>query len=102
MSDSGQERLFAYDFQSGERVPERDIDLDTRNRDARGICSDGETMWVLDGGKDSLFAYTLESGALLAEYPLDSANDDPHGLWSDRVTPLGLRRRRQASVRLPP
>ena len=48
--------------------------------------TDGSTMWVLDGGKDSLFAYDLEGGELLAEYALDSANDDPHGIWSDRVT----------------
>ena len=43
-------------------------------------------MWVLDGGKDSLFAYDLASGELLGEYPLDSANSDPHGIWSDRVS----------------
>ena len=38
-----------------ERLPERDIALAERNRDARGIWSDEETMWVLDGGKGSLF-----------------------------------------------
>ena len=72
-------------------VPERDIAFADiafagRNRDARGIWSGDETMWVLDGGKNSLFAYDLASGALLAEYVLDDANGDPHGIWSDRVT----------------
>ena len=43
-------------------------------------------MWVLDGRADALFAYALASGELLAEYALDSANDDPHGIWSDGVT----------------
>ena len=43
-------------------------------------------MWVLDGVKDSLFAYDIASGDLLAEYELSSANDDPHGIWSDGVT----------------
>ena len=43
-------------------------------------------MWVLDAWKDSLFAYDLASGELLAEYALDSANGDPHGIWSDGVT----------------
>ena len=43
-------------------------------------------MWVLDGRADALFAYDFESGELLAEYALDSANSDPHGLWSDGVT----------------
>ena len=39
-----------------------------------------------DGRKDSLFAYDLASGGLLAEYALDSANGDPHGLFFDAVT----------------
>ena len=43
-------------------------------------------MWVLDGRADALFAYGFESGELLAEYALDSANDDPRGIWSDGVT----------------
>ena len=43
-------------------------------------------MWVLDGRADRLFAYALASGELLAEYALDSANGDPHGIWSDGVT----------------
>ena len=86
VSDSGQEKLFAHDLASGDRLPERDIALTERNGDARGIWSDDETMWVLDGGKDSLFGYDLVSGELLGEYELDSSNDDPHGIWSDRVT----------------
>ncbi len=86
VSDSGQEKLFAHDLETGERLPERDLALTERNRDARGIRSNGKTMWVLDGGKDSLFAYDLGSGDLLAEYALDSANSDPHGISSDRVT----------------
>ena len=86
VSDSGQEKLFAHDLESGERLPERDIALADRNRDARGIWSDDATMWVLDGGKESLFAYDLASGESLAEYALDDANDDPRGLFFDGVT----------------
>ena len=86
VSDSGQEKLFAHDLGSGDRLPERDIAFADRNRDARGIWSDDETMWVLDGGKNSLFAYDLGSGELLAEYELDDANGDPRGIWSDGVT----------------
>ena len=78
--------LFAHDLASGERLPERDIALADRNRDARGIWSGDETMWVLDGGKESLFAYDLASGELAAEYALDDANGDPRGIWSDGVT----------------
>ena len=43
-------------------------------------------MWVLDGTADALFGYDLGSGELLAEYALDSANDDPRGLFFDGVT----------------
>ena len=78
--------VFAHDLATGERLPERDIALAQRNRDARGIWSDDETMWVLDGRKDSLFAYDLASGESLAEYALDDANDDPRGLFFDGVT----------------
>ena len=57
------------------------------NGDARGIWSDGETMWVLDGGRnDAVYLYDLESGELIARYALDSANAAPHGIWSDGVT----------------
>ena len=86
VSDSGQEKLFAHDLGSGDRLPERDIAFADRNRDARGIWSGDETMWVLDDRNDALFAYDLDSGELLAEYELASANGDPHGIWSDGVS----------------
>ena len=86
VSDSGRERLFAYDLATGERLEEREFELPRENRDARGIWSDEETMWVLDGRADALFAYDFESGALLGEYELADANGDPRGIWSDRTT----------------
>ena len=86
VSDSGKDKLFAHDQQSGERLPDLDMELARDNRHARGIWSDGVTMWVLDGRADALFAYDLETGALLGEYELDWANNEPHGLWSDGVS----------------
>ena len=86
VSDSGQDRLFAYDLASGERLPDSDLALTDRNADPRGIWSDGANMWVLDGGKNALFAYDLASGELLTEYSLDPSNGDPRGLWSDGVS----------------
>ena len=82
VADSGQDRLFAYDLESGERDEKREIELAERNGDPRGIWSDGDTIWVDDG----LFAYDLATGELIAEYALDDANGDPQGLWSDGVT----------------
>ena len=43
-------------------------------------------MWVLDDRDDALFGYDLDSCGLIAEYELDSDNNRPHGVWSDRVT----------------
>ena len=86
VSDSGQDRLFAYDLESGERLEQREFELAERNRDARAIWSGSEVMWVLDGRRDALFGYDLASGELLAEYELHDDNDDPHGLWSDGVS----------------
>ena len=86
VSDSGRERLFAYDLATGERLEEREFALAEGNSDARGIWSDEETIWVLDSRADALFVYDFESGELLGEYELDAANDDPRGVWSDGVT----------------
>ena len=86
ISDSGQEKLFAHDLATGERLPERDIALHPDNDDPRAIWSDRETMWVLDDRAGALFAYDLASGELIAGYSLDAANDTPHGLWSDGVS----------------
>ncbi|MYD98710.1 MAG: cadherin-like beta sandwich domain-containing protein, partial [Gammaproteobacteria bacterium] len=33
-----------------------------------------------------LFAYDVANGDFIAEYALDDANSDPHGIWSDGVT----------------
>ena len=60
--------------------------LDDANGDPRGIWSDGEAMWVLDGGDAAVYRYDLETGGLLARYELDDANGDPHGIWSDGTT----------------
>ena len=86
VSDSGQDKLFAHDLETGERLLNADIELAERNRDPRAIWSDGTTIWVLDGRADALFAYDLATGEFLAGYDLDDANSDPRGIWSDGVT----------------
>ena len=37
VADSGRDMLFAYDLAGGERLVDRDLELDERNRDPRGI-----------------------------------------------------------------
>ena len=85
VSDSGQERLFAYDLATGDRLEDQEIELAEGNADAPGIWSDETTVWVLDRS-GALFAYDLANGELLAEYELVSANDDPQGIWSDGIS----------------
>ena len=78
--DGTDDAVYAYDLATGERVEDREFELDESNRAPRSLWSNGETMWVADSGQDRLFAYDPASGELLAEYALDSANDDPQGL----------------------
>ena len=56
----GRGLLFAYDLDTGDRLPELDIELHEDNRDPRDIWSDGEVIYVLDNRRDSIFAYNLE------------------------------------------
>ena len=46
----------------GERLTDFDINTlpGTGNKSARGVCSDGETLWVVEERALKLFAYTLE------------------------------------------
>ncbi len=82
---SGADAVFAYELESGERQPDREFELDPRNRFSHGIWSDGETVWVADSGQDRLFAYDLESGERHEprEIELAERNRDPRGIWSD-------------------
>ena len=47
-SDGAGDSVYAYDLASGERLEDREFELDTANLAPRGIWSDGETMWVLE------------------------------------------------------
>ena len=73
VADADDGKIYAYDMESKEHDPRRDItavaipDI-VDNRPLAGIWSDGETMWVLDAteeeerqGEDKLFAYEMTS-----------------------------------------
>ena len=80
--------VYAYDLESGERVEEREFELDEANRAPRGVASDGVTMWIADSGRDKLFAHDLGSGERLPDSDLVLHRDNaaPRGIWSDGVT----------------
>ena len=77
--------VYAYDLKTGERVEDREFELDEGNRAPRGIWSDRTTIWVSDSGRDRLFAYDLETGERVEERELELPRDnrDPRGIWSD-------------------
>ena len=83
--DGAADALYAYDLQSGERIEEREFELDERNRAPRGVWSDRKVLWVSDSGRERLFAHDLETGERLPErdIELDDRNADPRGIWSD-------------------
>ena len=88
--DGAADALYAYDLESGERVSEREFELDGANRAPRGVWSDRtiKILWVSDSGQDKLFAHDLESGERLPERDIALAerNADPRGIWSDGAT----------------
>ena len=86
--DGADDAVYAYDLVTGERVEEREFELDARNRAPRGLWSNGKTAWVADSGQDRLFAYDLESGERdeEREVELDPRNRDPRGIWSEGTT----------------
>ena len=51
--DGANDAIYAYDLESGERVAEREFQLDTRNRAPCGVWSDGVTMWISDSDQTS-------------------------------------------------
>ena len=86
--DGAGDGVYSYDIETGERVEEREFELDDANRAPRGVWSDGTVIWVSDSGRDKLFAHDLASGERLpdSDLALHPDNDDPRGIWSDGET----------------
>ena len=86
--DGADDAVYAYDLKSGERVEEREFELDEANRAPRGVWSDGGVLWVSDSGRNKLFAHDLESGERLPEHDIALAerNRDARAIWSDGET----------------
>ena len=83
--DGAADAIYAYDLASGERVPDREFELDERNRAPRGVWSDRTTIWVSDSGQEKLFAHNLETRERLEErdIALAARNSAARGIWSD-------------------
>ncbi len=86
--DGAGDAVYAYDLNTGERLEEREFELDERNRAPRGVWSGGTVIWVSDSGQDRLFGHDLETGERLPERDLElgERNGDARGIWSDGET----------------
>ncbi len=76
------------DTPSGERVEDREFELDERNRAPRGVWSDRKVLRVSDSGQEKLFAHDLETGERLPErdLALTERNRDARGIRSNGKT----------------
>ncbi|MDE2801691.1 MAG: hypothetical protein OXK21_02260, partial [Chloroflexota bacterium] len=73
----------------GDRLTDFDIDPlpGEGKQDARGVCSDGTTLWVVEERKGKLFAYTLddniptrnEAGDITIDFSSSSPQAEPGG-----------------------
>ena len=86
--DGADDAIYAYDLESGERVEDREFELDERNRAPRGVSSDRTVIRISDSGQEKLFAHDLETGERLPERDIALAerNRDARGIWSGDET----------------
>ena len=84
----GHGTIFAFNLTTGTRDTTKEFPLHLATTyAARGIWSDGTTLWVSDYKADMLFAYTLTTGA--RDTAKDIAlhqNQSAQGIWSDGTT----------------
>ena len=81
VSDTQQDKLFAYDLSERSRQSGDDLNLHSDNEDPAEIWSDGETIWVLDTADKHAYAYDLSDGSRKKgrEFWTVPDNDDPEG-----------------------
>ena len=86
--DGADDAIYAYDLATGERVEDREFELDETNRAPRSVWSDRTVLWVSDSGRNRLFAHDLASGERAEERDIALAdrNRDARGIWSDTLT----------------
>ena len=66
-------------------VPDKDIQLDAENTNARGAWSDGTTIWVTDYVDGKIYAYDLAANTRAATKDFTGVAS-PRNIWSDGTT----------------
>ena len=94
VADEGFNQVYAYSLATGNRNSGSDVVLTGANANAKGIWSNETTLWVADSIDNKIYAYALSGGkrqdgtdgTTNMEFPLDSDNASPYGIWSDGTT----------------
>ena len=102
VADDDDDRIYGYDMQDPEdsslwrsidirvRIPTPQGNLIYRNMHAKGIWSDGTTIWVADDIVDRIYAYSLSDGFRRWDLEFEnlgvSGNGHARGIWSDGNT----------------
>ena len=91
VADFSDNKLYAYELSSKARDSGKDFDTLFAGGFARGIWSDGTTMWLAaDASDDKLFAYRMSDQARDSGKDFDAldaaGNNKPLGIWSDGTT----------------
>ena len=81
VSDSEDDKLYAYDLDDRSRDSGLDFDLHSNNDDPGEIWSDGEIVWVMDAEDKGAYAYELATGTRVKgkEFLTAPDNDNPTG-----------------------
>ena len=85
----GSGMVFAYTLSNGVRDTTKEFPLHlATTHAARGIWSDGTTLWVSDYKAAKLFAYALAGGARIPrkDITLNLSNHSAQGIWGDGTT----------------
>ena len=85
--DAGRDKVFRYSGaasrRSGSQNASSSFALNSANKQATGLVTDGNRLWVTnDAYVDKVFVYSL-AGALLGSWKLDRHNDIPSGIALD-------------------
>ncbi len=83
VTDGEANTLFAYDLESGVRLPSADIALNDRYGAPKAISAGPHRVFAL---RNPVVVNDRTSGNLIGEYSLDAATADPRGAWSDGTT----------------
>ena len=81
VSDSGDDKLYAYNLSGRSRQADQDMGLNSENSDTREIWLDRETVWVLDTVDKHVRTYRFSNGnrRKAQEFWTVPDNDDPDG-----------------------